>query len=158
MTSNSDSDIKIVIRTGTSTSPPRPNRNEIATFSILRSNDEIRGLNNGPNNHIYDLLNMYNVEATLEYVNSPLIVNEILRRSIEDTELKRNPNITLDLESYSCDTDEEEDECSICQKNFSKDEKLTILNCEHTFHYDCIQEWGKYRATCPLCRRSINTV
>ena len=51
--------------------------------------------------------------------------------------------------------------CSICLSNLSKD-KLK-LDCGHTFHEACISEYfitcikNNQDATCPLCRKVIDT-
>jgi hypothetical protein len=49
----------------------------------------------------------------------------------------------------------EEKSCSICFDEFSKDDEIGLLNCEHFFHSKCIEEWGKYKTECPLCRNNI---
>ncbi|KAL5541289.1 hypothetical protein UlMin_042511 [Ulmus minor] len=43
--------------------------------------------------------------------------------------------------------------CSICLSEYKTKEALrTIPDCGHYFHDDCIVEWLKLNATCPLCR------
>lgn len=42
--------------------------------------------------------------------------------------------------------------CSICLEDFEQGELLGILECEHRFHYTCIQEWLRRKNSCPLCR------
>ncbi|XP_031278815.1 putative RING-H2 finger protein ATL69 [Pistacia vera] len=45
--------------------------------------------------------------------------------------------------------------CPICLSEYQPKESLrTIPECEHYFHADCIDEWLKMNATCPLCRNS----
>ncbi|KAB5524134.1 hypothetical protein DKX38_021883 [Salix brachista] len=45
--------------------------------------------------------------------------------------------------------------CSICLCEYKPQETLkTIPECKHCFHSDCIEEWLRLRATCPLCRNS----
>jgi hypothetical protein len=44
--------------------------------------------------------------------------------------------------------------CSVCLEN--EDRQVISLNaCNHQFHYDCINEWVKYNAKCPVCRTDI---
>jgi hypothetical protein len=31
-------------------------------------------------------------------------------------------------------------------------------DCPHTFHYQCIFEWGKYNQICPVCRKEIPVI
>ncbi|KAE8717169.1 hypothetical protein F3Y22_tig00110057pilonHSYRG00068 [Hibiscus syriacus] len=43
--------------------------------------------------------------------------------------------------------------CSICLCEYQADEMLkTIPKCNHYFHVDCIVQWLKLNATCPICR------
>jgi len=46
--------------------------------------------------------------------------------------------------------------CSICYTEFKKGELMTTIpNCNHQFHFDCIEIWIKTQATCPCCRDNI---
>lgn len=43
--------------------------------------------------------------------------------------------------------------CPICLSEYKpKDTLRTIPECHHYFHSDCIDEWLRVNATCPLCR------
>ncbi|XP_002513558.2 putative RING-H2 finger protein ATL21B [Ricinus communis] len=45
--------------------------------------------------------------------------------------------------------------CSICLSEYKPKETLkTIPECQHCFHADCIDEWLKLNASCPICRKS----
>lgn len=45
--------------------------------------------------------------------------------------------------------------CTICTEDFQLDERLSILECSHIFHADCLKRWlDCYRNNCPLCRRT----
>ncbi|CAN0840974.1 Putative RING-H2 finger protein ATL21A [Linum grandiflorum] len=45
--------------------------------------------------------------------------------------------------------------CPICLSEYEPKETLrTIPECNHYFHADCIDEWLKMNATCPLCRNT----
>lgn len=51
--------------------------------------------------------------------------------------------------------------CSICKDTDAiNHQKWTTLNCKHTFHLSCIEEWFQFclERTCPVCRRTIFTV
>ena len=46
----------------------------------------------------------------------------------------------------------ENNECSICLEELYR-KKTKTLTCNHIFHMDCIDEWGKIQTICPLCRK-----
>lgn len=47
-------------------------------------------------------------------------------------------------------------ECSICLENIESQDKSKILKeCNHSFHYNCINKWLDLRSTCPVCRCAI---
>nr|XP_043639904.1 putative RING-H2 finger protein ATL21A [Erigeron canadensis] len=49
----------------------------------------------------------------------------------------------------------DDDTCPICLSKYKPREALrTIPECNHYFHLDCIDEWLKLNATCPMCRNS----
>ncbi|TRY72584.1 hypothetical protein TCAL_17157 [Tigriopus californicus] len=44
--------------------------------------------------------------------------------------------------------------CSICFDPLSSGKhKLTMLDCYHEFHTDCLNQWLKKSRTCPICRK-----
>jgi hypothetical protein len=80
----------------------------------------------------------------------------ILYRSLYEGGLKRNPILQLDLNDHYCRPTEVDNDCTICSTKFSLGNKLTTLEtCNHTFHFSCLEEWGKYKQECPLCRNPI---
>ncbi|KAF3678685.1 hypothetical protein FXO38_03110 [Capsicum annuum] len=45
--------------------------------------------------------------------------------------------------------------CPICLAEYQPKETLrTIPECQHSFHADCIDEWLRLNASCPVCRNS----
>lgn len=44
--------------------------------------------------------------------------------------------------------------CSICLIDLK--DNIKTLECNHTFHNDCIDIWNNNNNTCPLCRKIIN--
>ncbi|KVH90007.1 RING-H2 finger protein ATL22-like [Cynara cardunculus var. scolymus] len=66
------------------------------------------------------------------------------------------------IESYpktvlgeSCRLPNDDGTCAICLSDYKPKESLrTIPECNHYFHADCIDEWLKLNATCPVCRNS----
>ncbi|XP_076455339.1 uncharacterized protein LOC143289956 isoform X2 [Babylonia areolata] len=46
-------------------------------------------------------------------------------------------------------------QCQICLVDFENGDCLRCIPCKHDFHKDCIDEWLKRNATCPICRQDI---
>ena len=46
--------------------------------------------------------------------------------------------------------------CSICQDEYSANEKILTLPCSHEFHSRCIRKWLEDNNTCPVCRWDVN--
>jgi len=45
--------------------------------------------------------------------------------------------------------------CSICIEMFTKGDKVIRLPCGHLHHQTCLEEWVKYKPTCPICVADI---
>ena len=90
----------------------------------------------------------------LERLMSEMILEENLE-NLEPEELKIDENRKLDIISRKCTAQEISKECSICLEKIKKDDNVSTIDCAHTFHYNCIMEWGKYKSECPLCRTNI---
>ena len=142
-----DETIRVNIRTGTSTRAPRlrntesnqlPFEGEITIeFNSVLMNSYPRFLNTG---YFYRDENVY----------------DLIARSMYDSQLSRNPNIHLAIRPHNCKSIEVGQHCSVCQDKFKLGESLsTLQDCKHTFHNECLQEWGKYKQECPLCRSAI---
>jgi len=43
--------------------------------------------------------------------------------------------------------------CSVCMDDFKQGEMVRDLNCGHSFHRACIDEWLMRKSSCPLCRQ-----
>lgn len=83
------------------------------------------------------------------------VINLILENSMNDGELQRDGSVQLDIEKHNCRSTDVTQTCGICKENFSLGDELSTLQCDHTFHHSCIEEWGKYKPECPLCRGQI---
>jgi E3 ubiquitin-protein ligase RNF181 len=46
-------------------------------------------------------------------------------------------------------------ECAVCLKDFDAEDKLRSVPCAHAFHDQCIFQWLRLNATCPLCRNPL---
>ena len=42
------------------------------------------------------------------------------------------------------------EQCTICISEFTLDDKLTTLECGHTYHHACLMEWYKKNQACPI--------
>ena len=49
------------------------------------------------------------------------------------------------------------EQCVICLENMDDKKRLLLLDCEHTFHKECIDDWLNNSETCPTCRQNVNT-
>jgi len=49
-------------------------------------------------------------------------------------------------------------ECSICQEQFMRAERLKTLPCFHIFHEQCIDQWLKSKCSCPICLKSFDNL
>ncbi len=70
-------------------------------------------------------------------------------------EINNDDNISLDSSNSI--------NCTICLSSLHNNNNIT-LQCYHTFHNDCINEWfnneatTKLNNTCPICRTNIKSV
>jgi hypothetical protein len=55
--------------------------------------------------------------------------------------------------AHSLKVENEDDECTICMENKCE----VSLSCSHAFCENCIQQWNLSSATCPICRRDVNS-
>ena len=46
-------------------------------------------------------------------------------------------------------------ECVICLGEMKTGEDLTIIQCSHIYHSECIQKWNQKKRICPLCDYSF---
>ena len=77
----------------------------------------------------------------------------------DDTQpLEKNPDIKIDIVERKCSAVEVSKECGVCLEKFKEGDMVSTIDCFHTFHYSCIDEWGKYKQECPLCRYPIPTL
>ena len=83
---------------------------------------------------------------------SDRFLNYINSNGLNIIELRENTT----LETYQNTSSEEEERCTICHENISRNEIIRKINsCNHIFHQDCIDIWLETHNTCPLCRGNI---
>ena len=53
---------------------------------------------------------------------------------------------------------EENKKCLICLEEYVNNDNVIYLPCFHIFHKNCIIQWIKKHANCPLCKININEI
>ena len=49
--------------------------------------------------------------------------------------------------------------CSICQYELERQQyECGLLECMHWFHFECVQNWLKFKSQCPDCKKSVGSV
>jgi len=59
------------------------------------------------------------------------------------------------LPSFSFDSQNIEEQCSICLEKWEYQQRLKRLPCFHCFHENCVDQWLKKKNNCPLCLKQI---
>jgi hypothetical protein len=135
MSDENDNEIKVNIRTGTSSQLARPRASDFFSPRIeIQLYTELVGIDRPINSDV---------------------INRILEQSMRDGGLTRNNRIRLNINTHNCTQSETSLDCAVCLQKFNLNEKLCTTNCSHKFHYSCLKEWGKYKQECPLCRSTI---
>jgi hypothetical protein len=95
-------------------------------------------------------------DGTDEIINRTLY-SDTGRKEVADPDVVENLTIVNASEAFNAsNSSNSSNTCSICITDFTPDEKIVKLECEHTFHIDCIKQWFKQDHICPLCRKSVN--
>ena len=80
----------------------------------------------------------------------------LFRCLITEDDQEEQLNIPLTLEKKEIEDEKLFNEtCVICLDNFQKKDKISTLQCEHSFHYNCLSLWIKDKNSCPLCRLTL---
>ncbi|TYJ30141.1 hypothetical protein E1A91_A06G114900v1 [Gossypium mustelinum] len=74
-------------------------------------------------------------------------LSKCLKKSIYDTASSEFANV-----SYEGEKDDVK--CSICQEEYVNGDEVGRLQCEHTYHVACVQQWLRVKNWCPICRAS----
>ncbi len=91
------------------------------------------------------------------------VIDIAIQESLEDYETsERKVDQIIDIDCFKYDPNKhdvgEDKQCTICHNEYESGEDLSILNCDHIFHTKCVEEWGLYKAECPLCRHKIHVI
>ena len=81
-----------------------------------------------------------------------IAINESLRTYKHE---EKKPIVLEITKQKFKNTQKKVEACSICQDDFKDTDEVSILDCEHYFHENCISEWGKYKPECPNCQKTI---
>ena len=46
-------------------------------------------------------------------------------------------------------------ECAICLDKIENNKNIILLNCDHYFHKNCLDNWFVKSKTCPICRNDV---
>ena len=123
----------------------------MADFMIPEGETDIQGFRQAFNEAYQEALEQYSGELLEE-----ALIRQIEEESFEeDCQLVKNDKIRI-IFTRTKDYDPT-DVCSICLEKFGRKQVIAKINCEHLFHKNCITEWGKYKADCPSCRKTIDT-
>ena len=124
-----------------------PYRETEMSYTYISRNDEIAYNSDG------FILNNF-----LQSFSDPIerVLVESLNQQPDLEKIYDKIEIESNLYSSITETNKEvEDKCCICLTEFKNDDKVSILNCKHLFHCDCITEWSTYKINCPVCRENF---
>ncbi len=96
---------------------------------------------------------IHNPRPSAPKLDSPTIHNP--RPSSIDIHEFTGTQATINLANLNTKTVAMADECSICLEPMGDVEKCGVLNCAHSFHTWCIEEWLAIGQSCPLCRSVV---
>tara|TARA_B100001094_G_scaffold286671_1_gene301690 strand:- start:3729 stop:4298 length:570 start_codon:yes stop_codon:yes gene_type:complete len=80
------------------------------------------------------------------------VIAENIQTHIQDNEMEHIP-----IEVPMRQTNNTEGQCSICLEQFSDEQDIVQIPCEHKFHRTCIETWFETHTTCPICRRNYQS-
>ena len=93
-------------------------------------------------------------------------LQDVLDRSLAEAEGRQRPATEKDMECLqTVEPDkidfEKHTNCTVCMDPLNKpdegiDPEIVHLPCNHHFHKQCITEWLKHDASCPICKARID--
>ncbi|KAF8081782.1 hypothetical protein N665_0867s0004 [Sinapis alba] len=109
-----------------------------STMLIQKASQYVMELFTTENANIYD-----DLQVTLRITNynenaSARLDVDLIITDIEET--NRLPN-----------SEEENNTCTVCFRNYSNGTYLCTISCGHTFHFQCISQWLRTNISCPVC-------
>ena len=92
------------------------------------------------------------VQDTISNTNEINTIDETAYTQEDFEELQLSPPIARE------DDNGEENTCPICFDTIIRSQDSKTLQCGHTFHSSCIDEWTNIRQVCPVCRERVHIV
>lgn len=86
------------------------------------------------------------------------LLEHLLRQQIQilNNEPNVEPNRRRNLNLEKKTANENGEKCVICDENYKNGETICNTECNHEFHFDCLEEWIQIRQNCPLCRQDVS--
>ena len=127
-----------------------PNQENVRTSQqvFMRRNQQRirRHINYQMRNTTEELLAFLLAQAEEDDFQAAIIASENVQHNnpISSTNLQNKTTL------IKCE--KEDNSCAICQDKFIKDQDLRKLECNHTYHKECVDKWFERQNTCPECR------
>ena len=85
------------------------------------------------------------------------MMNRALQQSLNEqpTLEKTEHIINIPSQEYINVKHNDNKSCCICLVDFEDESVISLTNCDHIFHMDCIIEWSRYKKDCPICRKDL---
>ena len=89
---------------------------------------------------------------------SNILINSPHENQMDNIKLTVKPEIIEGItrkkfKEYESNIKEINTKCTVCQACFEGEDDTRILNCNHVYHTDCIDNWlTNYNYLCPCCR------
>ena len=74
--------------------------------------------------------------------------------NINNSAIDNEGFLSIEIQTYPS-TMISDSSCSICIVDYSNDDEILKLECDHSFHNNCIREWLSLNDTCPMCRNIV---
>ena len=125
------------------------------------SNTNLENSNNETINPLFNINNTNDIYNIFDNLITENFNRNMLRRGLNNSmnEVLKKDN-KIELDNNDCfklsQIDENNQTCVICFSNFELEENvIKIKDCEHLYHFDCLNEWVKRKKECPTCRQKI---
>ena len=98
---------------------------------------------------------------SMNYMNFVTLLNNFMNQPIVPPNNYEDVLVTLDDKEFENLVskkleDKMEYDCAVCLESMVKDEMVTELKCNHTYHTSCIEPYLKqYNYKCPVCRADV---